>query len=124
MVCLVKAWISPIHGLRKTIHGWSRSTVCTEHIYRRTRTHNPPAYCARVKITELKQESAKRDEVVKEDVARREKELAETIRHEVERREKELVETIRNEAERREESWQQKMKQPAMTSSPGHSCIY
>ena len=24
---------SAIHGLRKTIHGWSRSTVCAEHIY-------------------------------------------------------------------------------------------
>ena len=23
---------SAIHGLRKTIHGWSRSTVCAEHI--------------------------------------------------------------------------------------------
>ena len=32
-VCLVKAWMSPIHALRKTIHGWSRSTVCAEHIY-------------------------------------------------------------------------------------------
>ena len=24
---------SAIHGLRKTIHGWSRSTVCAEHNY-------------------------------------------------------------------------------------------
>ena len=24
---------SAIHGLRKTIHGWSRSTVCAEQIY-------------------------------------------------------------------------------------------
>ena len=23
----------PIHGLRKTIHGWSRSPVCAEHIH-------------------------------------------------------------------------------------------
>ena len=32
---------SAIHGLRKTIHGWSRSTVCAEQIHRYIDTNIP-----------------------------------------------------------------------------------